>query len=122
MKKIFTLITGLLFFINSNAQTSCVDSLLINPNAPCFLVINQVCGCDGITYDNDCLAENLGGVTSWISGPCSSISPQVSVCENFDSYQNGDPVAQTLSDWNTWGELMSEIGRASCRERVLVQV
>jgi hypothetical protein len=51
MKKIFTLIIGLFFFLNSNAQ--------------------------------------------------------INVCENFDSYQNGDPVAQTLLDWNTWGELMS---------------
>ena len=32
---------------------------------------------------------------------------QINVCENFDSYQNGDPVAQTLLDWNTWGELMT---------------
>ena len=107
MKNIFTLIIGLLLFLNSNSQTTCVDSSLINTTITCVSIYNPVCGCDGITYDNYCFAEVLGGNTSYTSGPCPSNPPQVSVCENFDSYQNGDPVAQTLSDWNTWGELMS---------------
>ena len=107
MKNIFTLLIGTLIFFNSNAQITCVDSSLIDPTAFCFTLINEVCGCDGVTYDNECYAEVVGGNTSWTSGPCSSNPPQTSVCENFDSFQNGDPVAQTLSDWNTWGELMS---------------
>tara|TARA_B110000116_G_scaffold2015_1_gene1798 strand:+ start:1951 stop:3963 length:2013 start_codon:yes stop_codon:yes gene_type:complete len=28
-------------------------------------------------------------------------------CENFEGYSAGDPIAQTSSDWNSWGELMS---------------
>ena len=28
-----------------------------------------VCGSDGVTYDNDCYAENAG-VTEWIEGEC----------------------------------------------------
>ena len=107
MKNIFTLLIATLIFFNSNAQITCVDSSLIDPTAFCFTLINEVCGCDGVTYDNECYAEVVGGNTSWTSGPCSSNPPQTSVCENFDSFQNGDPVAQTLSDWNTWGELMS---------------
>jgi hypothetical protein len=35
-----------------------------------------------------------------------SIYSQVSFCDDFESYQNGDPIAATSSDWNTWGELM----------------
>ncbi len=107
MKNIFTLLIGTLIFFNSNSQITCVDSSLIDPTAFCFTLINEVCGCDGVTYDNECYAEVVGGNTSWISGPCSSNPPQTGICENFDSFQNGDPVAQTLSDWNTWGELMS---------------
>ncbi len=32
---------------------------------------------------------------------------QTTFCDDFESYQNGDPIAQTSSDWNTWGELMN---------------
>ena len=28
-----------------------------------------VCGSDGVTYDNDCYAENAG-VTEWTEGEC----------------------------------------------------
>ena len=32
---------------------------------------------------------------------------QITFCDDFEGYQNGDPIAQTSSSWNTWGELMS---------------
>ena len=32
---------------------------------------------------------------------------QITFCDDFDSYQNGDPIAETSPDWNSWGELMS---------------
>jgi hypothetical protein len=36
-----------------------------------------------------------------------SIYSQVSFCDDLESYQNGDPIAETSPNWNTWGELMT---------------
>ena len=34
-------------------------------------------------------------------------SQQITFCDDFEGYQDGDPIAQTSLSWNTWGELMS---------------
>jgi len=30
---------------------------------------------------------------------------QVTFCDDFEGYQNGDPIAQTSTDWETWGSI-----------------
>ena len=59
---------------NNNCMSSpmgiseiCVDSSLINDSIVCYEIYSPVCGCDGITYPNDCYADRLG-VISYVTG------------------------------------------------------
>ncbi len=48
----------------------CVDPSQIDMSIGCTNIWLPVCGCDNVTYGNECEAVNWGGVTSWTEGEC----------------------------------------------------
>ena len=73
MKRIlrtFLILPSFALCISQAQSQECVDSSLIDLNAACPLIYAPVCGCNGVTYSNDCEAQVYGGVTSWIDGEC----------------------------------------------------
>jgi hypothetical protein len=70
--------------------------------SPCPDVYKPVCGCDGQTYTNKCLAENAG-LLRWEPGPCSDCIDERKIDPNKGCPENWDPVCGC--DNKTYGNI-----------------
>ena len=50
-------------------DAGCIDENLIDSSAVCYMIYDPVCGCNQVTYSNDCIAEN-NGVLIFEKGSC----------------------------------------------------
>lgn len=81
------------FFQSLSAQTLCIDSSQICLQCVCPMIYAPVCGCDGVTYGNSCIAD-ISGVTTYSPGECSA-QPQCAV--SFTFVKQTDSVTFTAS-------------------------
>ncbi|MDG2307651.1 MAG: Kazal-type serine protease inhibitor [Candidatus Binatia bacterium] len=58
------------FFLPDEAPVVCFDPSLVDGGRVCPNNFDPVCGCDGETYSNSCVAE-AEGITNWQPGSCS---------------------------------------------------
>ena len=97
-------------------NNSCVNVASIPPYSYCPEIYIPVCGCDGVTYKNACVAEYEFGVSNWTLGGCPqnnlqitfNTSPDSSACDTTSLQGTGSAFVRItggsgsyIYSWNT---------------------
>lgn len=94
MKKLLILLPLLFLFScekKSETNDDCIDQSAINPDLHCYAVYDPVCGCDGITYGNDCEA-GIHGVKHFTPGACGCEYPYSGLVVDYISVHGCEKV------------------------------
>ncbi len=84
----------------NDCSSDCIDSALIDSTSACPDIWMPVCGCNFVTYGNQCDATNYGGVTTSYPGECGEQQSLV-MCAG-DSIQIGIPwMFEYFFEWQT---------------------
>lgn len=103
----------------------CINPDQIDSTMVCITIYEPVCGCDDVTYDNDCYAFYYGGVTSWTEGECTtgldeqSLDFVVQPRANFQLYVNSAVLIESLVIYDLTGKIVTQFGTLAPGEHLL---